>query len=217
MEQITPPVGFYVYQLIDPRDGLPFYVGKGQGWRAWHHQRAVQAGKPGSNARKVAKIKEILSRGDDVQIEIVAVYDLELDALDHEYRLIDSRPTLTNIMEGGGMGRRWTPEELQRRAEIHRKRMLEKRQRAREAARERDRARLAAVVGRMRQAPGADLHAKQIDEWATGLTEQKAPKKGRNRRKTHRKPGYQGLFSGPRQSSKASKRALAEFRASKPI
>lgn len=28
---------FYAYVYFDPRDGLPFYVGKGQGYRARKH------------------------------------------------------------------------------------------------------------------------------------------------------------------------------------
>ena len=32
---------FYVYVLIDPRDNEVFYVGKGQGERAFQHERDV--------------------------------------------------------------------------------------------------------------------------------------------------------------------------------
>lgn len=44
-----PPPGFYVYRLLDPRTGLVFYVGKGQRFRAWHHQRAAAAGRVHAN------------------------------------------------------------------------------------------------------------------------------------------------------------------------
>jgi hypothetical protein len=96
------PRGFYVYQLVDPRTDLPFYVGKGQRGRAWHHQRAVECGKLAGNVRKVAKISDILRAGENVRVVIVAEYDLESDALDHEYRLVDADSTLTNVHPGGG-------------------------------------------------------------------------------------------------------------------
>lgn len=104
MFRIAPkfPRGFYVYQLVDPRADLPFYVGKGQRGRAWHHQRAVECGKLAGNARKVAKISDILRAGENVRVVIVAEYDLESDALDHEYRLVDADSTLTNVHPGGG-------------------------------------------------------------------------------------------------------------------
>jgi hypothetical protein len=104
VSRIAPrfPTGFYVYQLVDPRTDLPFYVGKGQRGRAWHHQRAVECGKLAGNARKVAKISDILKAGESVRVVIVAEYHLESDALDHEYRLVDADPTLTNVQPGGG-------------------------------------------------------------------------------------------------------------------
>lgn len=196
MGQITPPIGFYVYQLVDPRDGLPFYVGKGQGWRAWQHQRAVQTGKPGGNASKVAKIEEILRTGSEVEVQIVAVYDLELEALDHEYRLVDASPTLTNVMPGG-IGRVETPEMALRRYRARKKKLQEKRRQEREAAHQRD---LARAAEDMRNSRGADKHRSEIDAWMGGLKNTKAL-----------------LRHNPRQSSKASKQALAEFRASKPL
>ena len=35
---------YYVYELIDPRNGEVFYVGKGSGKRAYKHERAVMNG-----------------------------------------------------------------------------------------------------------------------------------------------------------------------------
>lgn len=40
----TPPAGqYYVYVLVDPRDGAIFYVGKGLGDRMFNHNRCAQA------------------------------------------------------------------------------------------------------------------------------------------------------------------------------
>jgi hypothetical protein len=43
---------FYVYELIDPRDGKVFYVGKGKGERAWQHEIDVRRGDQGRNPKK---------------------------------------------------------------------------------------------------------------------------------------------------------------------
>lgn len=179
------PTGFYVYQLKDPRNGLPFYVGKGQRRRAWQHERAVRSGRATGNARKDAKIKEILAAGLEVDVWIVAEYDDELDALNHEYRLVDSDPTLTNIMEGGGIGRRLTLVELQRRSELRRKRFIEMRVQAKAMAIERKKQKFAAFVGQLRQGPGAERHKTEIDAWEERLASK------RRRIPKHRKRAMQ--------------------------
>lgn len=92
---------FYVYELRDPKNGVAFYVGKGQGDRAYQHQREVLNGKAINNPAKIAKIKEILDRGEQVEVVVVAEYAFEEDALDHEFHLIDTNLTLTNVMPGG--------------------------------------------------------------------------------------------------------------------
>lgn len=109
LDHLGRPFGFYVYRLIDPRSALPFYVGKGQGSRAWRHERDVQSGRSGCNQNKTAAIRDILSAGLRVTVEIVAVYDLEADALEHEFQLVDTTPGLTNVM-AGGIGAGMSPE-----------------------------------------------------------------------------------------------------------
>lgn len=104
----VPATGFYVYRLVDPRCGRAFYVGKGQRGRAWQHQQDVVLGRKSANAAKCRRIAEIVGFGLDVQVEIVAQYDDELDALDHEFRLVDADPTLTNV-QPGGVGRTMSP------------------------------------------------------------------------------------------------------------
>lgn len=156
---------FYVYQLIDPRTGLPFYVGKGQGDRAWQHQRHVERQIGAHNSRKVDRIREILIAGFNVEVEIVAYYDLESDALDHEYRLVDSMPTLTNVAEGGAGGKTLTPEQRAKRLAIREKRIAAAKAKELEVRRR-------IYVERKRREFLSDLgghaHADEINAWADG-------------------------------------------------
>src|SRR5690348_9647048 len=55
-------VMFYVYQLIDPRDGAVFYVGKGSGDRMFQHVRDAKRGRV-SNEAKTRRILDILEGG----------------------------------------------------------------------------------------------------------------------------------------------------------
>jgi hypothetical protein len=53
---------YYVYALVDPRDGLPFYVGKGCGQRMHQHECETRLGRE-KNRRKAARIWEIWAAG----------------------------------------------------------------------------------------------------------------------------------------------------------
>jgi hypothetical protein len=166
------PGGFYVYQLADPRTDLPFYIGKGQSLRAWQHERAVRAGKLAGNARKVAAIQEIIARGLSVQVSILACYDSEADALDHEFRLVDSQPTLTNIVPGGGGGP-LSAEATARRMRARRIRL--ERIRARELV-AREAAERQASRERHMAAGRSEAERQQIAEWLDSLPETVADK-----------------------------------------
>jgi hypothetical protein len=52
---------YYVYQIIDPRDGLPFYVGKGSGDRCMDHLRESEDRT--TNRHKFYRIQYLLSNG----------------------------------------------------------------------------------------------------------------------------------------------------------
>ena len=59
---------YYVYQLIDPRNNKPFYIGEGKGERARSHQKF----KSGCvNPHKDRVIKKIHSDGLEVKIEFL--------------------------------------------------------------------------------------------------------------------------------------------------
>ncbi len=92
---------FYVYQLVDPRSRLPFYVGKGKGTRAWSHAAAARRGKSTGNPRKDALIADLLSSGMEPTIVIVAKYQDQAEAFAHEIELISASVGLFNIRKGG--------------------------------------------------------------------------------------------------------------------
>jgi len=61
VKQVAEHLGNYVYLLVDPRDGRPFYVGKGQGLRMLGH-RIDAACLPDSSDEAARKQKEIRLR-----------------------------------------------------------------------------------------------------------------------------------------------------------
>jgi hypothetical protein len=97
---------YYVYELIDPRVNLPFYVGKGTGNRVYFHL-SEQSRVKSDNERKFNKIQKIRKDGYEPEIKIVKYFDNEEDAYNYEEVLIkqygriryDENGILTNICE----------------------------------------------------------------------------------------------------------------------
>jgi hypothetical protein len=97
---------YYVYELIDPRVNLPFYVGKGKGNRVYFHL-SEQSRAKSDNFKKFDKIKKIRKEGYEPEVKIVQYFEEENDAYDYEEELIkkygkrdiDENGILTNICE----------------------------------------------------------------------------------------------------------------------
>jgi len=103
-------VGFYVYALQDPRDGVIFYVGKGVANRWYDHVQAARLNTE-DESLKLSRIREIEASGLEVEAFLVrhgissekAAYDLEA-AVIHAYRLLEKSGNsagveLTNVAE----------------------------------------------------------------------------------------------------------------------
>lgn len=108
-EETIPLLDHYVYCLIDPRNRLPFYIGKGQGSRAGHH--AKEAAHKDANGktiegRKLLKIKEIHDADLKVEELVVARFETEDEAFAVEATLIHwvhGKENLTNEQSGHGV------------------------------------------------------------------------------------------------------------------
>mgnify|MGYP006413204605 CR=1 FL=1 len=94
---------YYVYQLVDPRTNLPFYIGKGQGNRAQTH---LCKSKSTRNQYKENKIASIRRCGLEPLIEYIAeniidenlAYDMEATLIkQHGRKGYDKDGILTNI------------------------------------------------------------------------------------------------------------------------
>lgn len=95
---------YYVYTLIDPRNDLPFYVGKGKGRRMYHHVKCVKRGVvPNKNKKLYNKIYSILSEGHTDVLYRVEPQPDETSAFERETTLIASFgvESLCNISFGG--------------------------------------------------------------------------------------------------------------------
>ena len=87
-ERIGP---YYVYVLVDPRDDLIFYVGKGTGQRLLAHgYEALLQADPGPRSGKVARIREVRNAGHEPRIDVIRHGLTEQEALLIEAALIDS-------------------------------------------------------------------------------------------------------------------------------
>ena len=109
MKKFSPGVDdklkYYVYRLIDPRDGQTFYVGKGQGDRVFAHiQRSAKLDQNSENDDlKLDIIGDIVSEELEV-IHVIHRHGIEDEQTAYliESVLIDAFPGLTNKTRGRG-------------------------------------------------------------------------------------------------------------------
>lgn len=99
-EHVSKQLQFYVYRLIDPRNGETFYVGKGKGNRVFEHARAELRTGADELTDKLKRIREI--RKDRFEVaHVIHRHGLtEEQALEVEAALIDAYPEVTNEVGG---------------------------------------------------------------------------------------------------------------------
>src|SRR5665213_701629 len=94
---------WYVYRLIDPRNGETFYVGKGKGDRIFQHVKGALASSEDEDAAnlKFQRIKDIGAAGLEVA-HVIHLHGIENQSTAYqvEAALIDAYPGLTNRVSG---------------------------------------------------------------------------------------------------------------------
>lgn len=100
-QEVFEQLKYYVYRLIDPRNGETFYVGKGKGNRLFSHMEAATSEEKFDELNdKLATIREIHIAGLSV-IHVIHRHGMdENTAFEVEAALIDAYPNATNIMGG---------------------------------------------------------------------------------------------------------------------
>ena len=99
---VAEQLKWYVYRLIDPRNGETFYVGKGRGDRVFEHARGL-VGDEDISDPKMHRVKEIAAAGLEVA-HVIHRHGIETarNAYEIEASLIDAFPGLTNKVRGHG-------------------------------------------------------------------------------------------------------------------
>lgn len=105
-DYIQNRLGFYVYALLDPDDGRPFYIGKGQGNRVFAHAENAKVERD-VVSEKIETIHRIHAKGRKVEHVIIRHGLDEATALHVESALIDFCRhvidlTTTNLVLGHG-------------------------------------------------------------------------------------------------------------------
>ena len=101
---VAEQLKWYVYRLIDPRNGETFYVGKGQGNRIFAHAKAdLKTEEEDITDPKIQRIKEIIAAGMEVG-HVIHRHGIKTDAIAKEVEaaLIDAYPGLENKVRGHG-------------------------------------------------------------------------------------------------------------------
>lgn len=107
--EVIEQLQYYVYRLIDPRNGQTFYVGKGKGNRLYTHINDALKSFDGQSyidkdedeiSAKIKQIREIRTVGLEV-IHVIQRYGMtENEAFEVEAALIDCYAGLTNLQSG---------------------------------------------------------------------------------------------------------------------
>lgn len=104
--EIHKALGFYVYRLIDPRNGQTFYVGKGKGDRVFAHAKQqleldlLDEEEEDEYSLKLQTIGNIRKSGLEV-LHVVHRHGMdEKTSFEVEAALIEAYPALTNIAGG---------------------------------------------------------------------------------------------------------------------
>lgn len=104
---VADKLGWYVYRLIDPRNGETFYVGKGKGDRLLAHASASSDALDDEDRLdlKLQRIKDIKAAGLEV-LHVIHRHGLASSesAFEVEAALIDAYPGLQNAVTGHGSG-----------------------------------------------------------------------------------------------------------------
>lgn len=104
--EVTDALKFYVYRLIDPRNGETFYVGKGKGNRVFAHAEDKIGSEEDGVTEKLKRIREIKNAGFSVS-HVIHRHGLdEKTAYEVEAALMDAFPATANVSGGHGSGDR---------------------------------------------------------------------------------------------------------------
>ena len=110
-EEVSNGLQWYVYRLIDPRNGETFYVGKGRGYRVFAHARGEVEEELAHDEEEEGKIVDTKLRriraikADGMEVgHIIHRHGLNTQKLAYEVEaaVIDAYPGLTNKVRGHG-------------------------------------------------------------------------------------------------------------------
>lgn len=105
-EEVCDKLGFYVYRLIDPRNGETFYVGKGRRNRVFAHVKGELGADVDVLSEKLQRIRAIRAENFEVG-HLIHRHGLdEATAIEVEAALIDAYPEAENIAGGQYSGER---------------------------------------------------------------------------------------------------------------
>ncbi len=101
-QEVCDKLKYYVYRLIDPRNGETFYVGKGKDNRVFAHIKGDVKSEDDEPDPKLKRIWEIQAAGFEVA-HVIHRHGMDADtAVEVEAALIDAYAGLTNIAGGEG-------------------------------------------------------------------------------------------------------------------